>query len=181
MTRLATVSGNARHREVAQAAFAFERSLFLAHANGWRDLRIDDQEIVAAAWCHGAVGIAIAHLDLDPELREEETRTIVDIATATACRKGLGWNHTLCHGDVGVWELVAAAARKGLAPSGMSSESLLARILSSLEEFSPICGFARNAFAPGMFSGVGGIAYELLRAHPEHALPSVMTLEAAAA
>lgn len=181
LSRLAAVSGSIRHRETSAAAFAFERSLFVAQAGGWRDLRMESQEIVPAAWCHGTVGIGVAQLDLDPELRREETREIVRIATATACRIGLGWNHTLCHGDLGVWELVDRAARKGLAPAGVTGEGLLAHILSSLEEFSPICGLARDAFSPGLFSGVGGMAYQLLRAHPEHALPSVMTLEEAVA
>ena len=181
LTRLAAVSGKPQHRDMAEAAFAFERSLFLAHAGGWRDLRMEEQEVVAAAWCHGAVGIGVAHLDLDPELRDEQTRRTVEIAAAIACDKGLGWNHTLCHGDMGVWELVDVAARKGLAPQGMSGARVLAHIMSSLEEFSPICGFARDAFVPGLFSGVGGIAYQLLRAHPEHRLPSVMTLQEAVA
>jgi len=180
LSRLAEVSGSDRHRDTAAAGFAFERSLFLPEVGGWRDLREENQEIVPTAWCHGTVGIGVAHLDLDPELRREETREIVRIAAATACRTGIGWNHTLCHGDLGVWELVDRAARKGLAPEGVSSESLLAHILSSLEEFSAICGIARDAFSPGLFSGVGGVAYQLLRAHPEHGLPSVMTLEAAA-
>lgn len=179
LTRLADVSGSARHRETAAAAFAFERALFLDHAGGWRDLRTMDQEIVATAWCHGTVGIALAHLDLDPGLHHEETRWIVETATATSQRIGLGWNHTLCHGDLGVWELVAAAEKKGLAPTAVTADGLLAQILSSLEEFSPICGFARDAFTPGLFAGVGGVAYQLLRAHPQHRLPSVLTLEAA--
>jgi hypothetical protein len=33
----------------------------------------------------------------------------------------------------------------------------------------------RNAFTPGLLPGVGGIAYQLLRAHPEHDLPSILT------
>jgi lantibiotic modifying enzyme len=33
---------------------------------------------------------------------------------------------------------------------------------------------SRNAFAPGLLPGVGGVAYQLLRAHPEHDLPSIL-------
>jgi len=32
----------------------------------------------------------------------------------------------------------------------------------------------RNAFTPGLLPGVGGIAYQLLRAHPEHDLSSIL-------
>lgn len=176
LERLSAVSGSALHRDTAQEAFAFERSLLVGHEGGWRDLRTEDQIIVAAAWCHGAVGIAVAHLDLDPALLRAETREILEIAIPVALRHGLGWNHTLCHGDLGVWELIDTAARKGLTTESAAAQSLLARIVSSLEEHSPICGFAREAFVPGLFSGLGGVAYQLLRAHPEHALPSLMTL-----
>jgi type 2 lantibiotic biosynthesis protein LanM len=176
LEKLSAVSGSPLHRDTARAAFAFERSLLVGHEGGWRDLRTEDQVIVAAAWCHGAVGIGVAHLDLDPALQRVETREILEIAIPVALRHGLGWNHTLCHGDLGVWELIDTAVRKGLTPEGASGQALLARIVSSLEEHSPICGFAREAFVPGLFSGLGGVAYQLLRAHPEHALPSLMTL-----
>jgi type 2 lantibiotic biosynthesis protein LanM len=176
LERLAAVSGSELHRQTACEAFAFERSLLVGQDRGWRDMRTEEQVIVAAAWCHGAVGIGMAHLDLDPQLERSETREIVEVAVPVALKHGLGWNHTLCHGDLGVWELVDAAERKGLVPEDVSARGLLGRIVSSLEEHSPICGFARAAFVPGLFSGLGGVAYQLLRAHPEHALPSLMTL-----
>jgi lantibiotic modifying enzyme len=34
----------------------------------------------------------------------------------------------------------------------------------------------RDTFSPGLLSGVGGIAYQLLRAHPQSRLPSMLTL-----
>ncbi len=176
LSKLAEVSGDARHRQIAEAAFAFERSLFDEDERNWRDLRMEEAGIVASAWCHGAVGIGIAHLDLDPELRKPQTREILTAAAAAACKNGMGWNHTVCHGDLGAWELIRTAIGKGVAPSGVREDALFGRILSSLEEYKPTSGFARDVFSPGLVSGLGGVAYQLLRAHPDHALPSVMTL-----
>jgi type 2 lantibiotic biosynthesis protein LanM len=176
LSRLAKATGQARYGDMAESAFAFERSLFSVEEQNWRDMRMEEIDIVASAWCHGAVGIGIAHLDLDPELRLPRTREIAIAAAAAACKNGMGWNHTVCHGDVGAWELIVAVMRRGLAPADTSGEALLGRILSSLEEYGPVSGFARNTFSPGLVSGVGGVAYQLLRAHPEHDLPSVMTL-----
>lgn len=33
---------------------------------------------------------------------------------------------------------------------------------------------ARDAFSPGLMAGAGGVAYQLLRLHPECDLPSVL-------
>ncbi len=178
LTKLARESGNAQHAAMAQAAFSFEQSLFSEHEQNWADLRMEEAGIVASAWCHGAVGIGLAHLDLDPTLQSTQTRMIVRHAAAATKKTGLGWNHTACHGDLGSWELLRAAMRIGEAPDDLTDDALLAAILSSLEEHKPTCGFARDAFAPGLLPGLGGVAYQLLRAHPDNALPSILTLEA---
>jgi lantibiotic modifying enzyme len=48
-------------------------------------------------------------------------------------------------------------------------------LLTSLEDNGPSCGLTRDAFAPGLMPGLGGIAYQLLRMHPDHELPSLLT------
>ena len=63
-----------------------------------------------------------------------------------------------------------------LGPRGVSREALLAEIVSGIEDHGPVCGSVRNVFMPGLMSGLGGIAYQLLRAHPDSDLPSVLTL-----
>jgi type 2 lantibiotic biosynthesis protein LanM len=183
LSKLARVAGPtraARYREMADAAFAFEQSLFLDAEKNWVDLRMEDGGTAASAWCHGAVGIGLAQLDLDPALADARTRELVRYAAAAARRTGIGWNHTACHGDLGTWELLDAAIRVGAAPEGLDREQLLGLILTSIEDNKPTCGFARDAFAPGLLPGLGGVAYQLLRAHPHHQLPSILTLEGAA-
>ncbi|MFP2903355.1 hypothetical protein, partial [Corallococcus sp. 4LFB] len=39
-------------------------------------------------------------------------------ARAAAVREGFGWTHTLCHGDLGLWELLETARRLSSAPLG---------------------------------------------------------------
>ena len=88
----------------------------------------------------------------------------------------MGWNHSLCHGDLGAVELLALAADAGLAPAGVSRESLLAHVVGSMETHGAICGITRETFSPGLMNGLGGVAWQLLRLHPESGLPSVLTL-----
>lgn len=175
LTRLARATDSARHEQLAQEAFAFEDALFDEQEQNWRDLRMLENSKTAAAWCHGAVGIGLAHLNLDPTLTHASTGQLVRRAAAATWRLGMGWNHCACHGDLGAWELLDHAIAIGEAPKELSASYLLDLILTSLEQHGPSCGMGRNAFTPGLLPGLGGIAYQLLRAHPEHDLPSILT------
>jgi type 2 lantibiotic biosynthesis protein LanM len=174
LTRLARATGSARHEQLAQEAFAFEDALFDEEDQNWRDLRMLEGQKTASAWCHGSVGIGLAHLDLDPTLTHSSTRECVRRAAAATWRLGMGWNHCACHGDLGNWELLDHAIAAGEGPKELSASCLLDLILTSLEQDGPSCGMGRNAFAPGLLPGLGGVAYQLLRAHPEHDLPSIL-------
>lgn len=174
LTRLARATGSAQHEQLAQEAFAFEDALFDEQEQNWRDLRMLESA-TAAAWCHGAVGIGLAHLNLDSTLTQPSTRKFLRRAAAATWRLGMGWNHCACHGDLGAWELLDRAIVAGEAPKELSASRLLDIILTSLEQHGPSCGMGRDAFAPGLLPGLGGVAYQLLRAHPENDLPSILT------
>ena len=174
LTQLARVTASAQHEQLAQEAFAFEDALFDEEEQNWLDLRRLEGEKTSAAWCHGAVGIGLAHLSLDPTLAHSSTRQIARRAAAATWRLGMGWNHCACHGDLGAWELLDRAITLEEAPKGISHPFLLDLILTSLEEHGPSCGMRRDAFAPGLLPGLGGIAYQLLRANPASDLPSIL-------
>ncbi|MEA9563586.1 MULTISPECIES: type 2 lanthipeptide synthetase LanM family protein [unclassified Xanthomonas] len=174
LTKLARATGCQLHTECAQAAFAFEDGLYdHAHRN-WRDLRMLAGNPTAAAWCHGAVGIGLAHADLDPQLTHTRTREVLRIATDATRRQGLGWNHCACHGDLGAWELFDTAARLQPAKHREMATELLGSVLTSIEEHGACCGLLRDTLSPGLMPGLGGIAYQLLRAHPQHRVPSIL-------
>jgi lantibiotic modifying enzyme len=175
LTRLARATGNARYEQLAQEAFAFEDALFDEQEQNWLDLRMLDGARTAAQWCHGSVGIGLAHLNLDSNLTHASTRKLVRRAAAATWRLGMGLNHCVCHGDLGAWELLHHAIATGEAPKELSATYLLDIILTSLEQGGPSFGMGRSAFTPGLLPGVGGVAYQLLRAHPEHDLPSILT------
>jgi type 2 lantibiotic biosynthesis protein LanM len=174
LTLLARANKSSRHEQLAQKAFAFEDALFDEEEQNWLDLRMPDDARTAAAWCHGAVGIGLARLNLDPILNQEATRRFLNLAADATWRMGLGWNHCACHGDLGAWELLNHAIAAGEAPNELSASYLLDIILTSLEKHGPCCMMGGKAFAPGLLPGVGGVAYQLLRAHPESDLPSIL-------
>lgn len=169
LARLAAVTGDAAHRRGAEAAFTYEESLYDPALRGWRDLR--SPGMAASAWCHGAGGIGVAAADL-LQNGEGRWRDVLRRAAEACWESGLGWNHTLCHGDLGVWEVVDSALGAGVGP--VDRVTLDGHVLSSLEEHGPISGMAREAFSPGLLPGLGGVAYQLLRMHPDCTLPSVL-------
>jgi type 2 lantibiotic biosynthesis protein LanM len=172
LARLAAVTGDPAHADTARAAFAYEETLYDDEQRGWRDLREDGH--IGAGWCHGAGGIGIAALDLWRHTGEPGWTDVIQRAAASGWARGTGWNHTLCHGDLGLWELVADAAAAGLAPPGTDRRTVTAYMISVLEEFGVVTGMARDAFSPGLLPGAGGIAYQMLRLHPDCTLPSVL-------
>lgn len=160
LARLAAVTGDVAHADTARAAFAYEETLYSPSLGGWLDLR--EREHVGGAWCHGACGIGLAALDLVP--LDESWRAVAERAAESAWRHGIGWNHTLCHGDLGIWELAKAHERP----------DVNAHMVAVLEEYGVVTGMAREAFSPALLPGAGGIAYQLLRLRPESDLPSVL-------
>jgi type 2 lantibiotic biosynthesis protein LanM len=188
LARLALATGDHRHADTARAAFAFEDQLYDPRAGGWRDLR-QTRASVVAAWCNGAVGIGLAAADLAGRGWEDDTDVLTRARARAATRRhGLGWNHTLCHGDLGSWELLApppagdhessgnpAASRHGPAEL-IGSPTPAAHILDSIERHGPTTGHPGGAPDPGLLAGSAGIAYQLLRMHPDCTLPSVLTL-----
>ena len=171
LSRLATATDREDHAELADAAFAFEHSLW-EPGRGWQDLR-HGPDFSAHAWCNGSAGIGLVAADLLAAGRTS-AREQLRRAAATCWVDGMGWTHTLCHGDFGNLELYDAALSAGVAPAGVSRTTLHAQLITSVECHGPVSGLSRDAFTPGLLMGIGGIAYQLLRMHPECPLPSVL-------
>lgn len=171
LARLASATGDPAFARCATAAFDYEETLYDPERCGWRDIRSD---VVPAAWCHGAVGIGIAAADLLHRGDRRPWRDVLRRAAAACWEAGMGWNHTLCHGDLGAWEVSNLALAAGVGPPGLDRATLDGQLLSSLDEYGPVSGLARDAFSPGLLPGLGGIAYQLLRMNPESLLPSVL-------
>jgi lantibiotic modifying enzyme len=176
LARLGQVAGRDDFTAAADAAFAFEESLWSPADRNWRDIRWESG--VGTAWCHGATGIGLAAADLlDRGVAGAADHADVLRRAADACwRNGLGNNHTVCHGDLGCWELLMTAAERSLAPTGFDPIQLTGYIVSSIEQHGFVAGLIRSAFVPGLMPGSGGIAYQLLRMDPACQLPSILLL-----
>jgi lantibiotic modifying enzyme len=69
------------------------------------------------------------------------------------------------------------AARFDLAPTGFDPQRLAGYVVSSIEQHGFVAGLIRSAFVPGLLPGLGGVAYQLLRMHPDCGLPSLLLID----
>ena len=187
LARLAAATGDARFADAATAAYRYERSRYSPRDGNWLDAgdstadgarpREGGAKATSMAWCYGAPGIGLARLDSlavtdDPAVREDLAR-----ALATTRRRGFGFNHSLCHGDLGNLDLLQQAAA-ALGDEELAGEvrRRAAATLDSLAAHGPLCGTPLAAQAPGLMSGLAGIALGLARLALPRRIPSVLAL-----
>ena len=145
---------------------AFDKSLYNEEVQGWQDLRKEDRND-ANQWCHGSTGIGLSRVLINNE--QEELIVSID-KVLNGYRKV---DDGLCHGNMGDIELLLTYAEK------MHKEEFhfFSKVFV-LETAKNIDLTGKEKFSTdlGLFNGLAGIGYQLLRvSHPEE-VPSVMTL-----
>ncbi|MFJ2495871.1 type 2 lanthipeptide synthetase LanM family protein [Streptomyces sp. NPDC087539] len=130
------------------------------------------------SWCRGRTGVALAVLDsaaaqADPSLSAWAREATADIAEA-----GPPPDDSLCHGELGVLELL----RRG-EPSGARTRWVerAGALLAAADRAKPRCGTPGQVSHPGLLTGLAGIGHGLLRAGFPDRVPSVLLLDAPAA
>ncbi|WP_257451458.1 type 2 lanthipeptide synthetase LanM family protein [Archangium lipolyticum] len=171
-----TEADRRRWLELADQAFAFEESLYRPEKGVWADVRRGSAVEYVNAWCHGSTGIGLAACDLYVRTGETRHLDVARRARAAGLNEGFGWSHTLCHGDLGLWELLDTERSIDPESTGPDREWMDTQLLSSLEERGPVGGLAREAFSPGLMPGLGGVIHLLLRMHPEQSLATPLLL-----
>jgi type 2 lantibiotic biosynthesis protein LanM len=168
-------TGEERFRTAAQGGIVYERGLFCAEAGNWRDLRDLKHMYFPTLWCHGAPGIGLARLAAVALLQDDDgVRADLAPALQTTLATGFGFNHSLCHGDLGNLELLL----QGGEPSWRNTANRLAgAILDSARQRGWRCGTPTEVESPGLMTGLAGIGYGLLRLAAPARIPSVLTLE----
>jgi len=184
---------------LADRAFAYQESLYQAEHGNWRDVRIGAMEDFFTSWCHGSAGVGIGMLDLYRRMGDPAHLDMARRAARACAAEGFGWSHTLCHGDLGLWEFLRSmheeeagsggdagnggdageAGRSGNAGMDVGGTPALdAELLTGLEQRGAVGGLAREAFSPSLMSGLSGVVHSLLRGHPDAAgLPNPLLLD----
>ncbi|HLL84676.1 MAG TPA: lanthionine synthetase LanC family protein, partial [Longimicrobium sp.] len=181
LLRLYARTGDEALRRAALEGLEYERGLFDAGAENWLDPRFGHL-LEQSAWCHGAPGMVLARLE-GVRAGAADAAVLGDLALTLKLTRALpliSLDH-LCCGNLGRAEILLCAHRLlGDGELLADARALAARVVRRAAEGG---GFALHppgaeaAFSPGLFRGVAGIGYALLRlAHPE-TLPSPLLLE----
>jgi type 2 lantibiotic biosynthesis protein LanM len=184
LTSLAQVTGRQELRqEFGQAAaecMAFENSSYDAERHNWPDLRDAGGLIWPCQWCHGAPGIGLARIATAKIRGMDDARLVTDIQNAVEGVK-LGRPtavDTLCCGALGGVEFFCAAAdalgRDDL--RALAAQRLTAVLHSAAAAGDYRWNSGKGQFNLGMFRGLAGVGYTLLR-RVDGTLPNVIIWE----
>jgi len=191
LLRLSAASGEERFRQAALAAIEYERSVFDPEKRNWPDFRKfvveqikennqvegEEKHSFMVAWCHGAAGIGLARLGSQPFIEDQAIRAEIDAALQATLATGFGWNHSLCHGDMGNLETLLVVTQQ-LADSHYKErlQSITAMLLDSIDKQGWVGGVPHGVETPGLMTGIAGVGYAMLRLASPEQIPSVLLL-----
>ena len=91
----------------------------------------------------------------------------------------MGRSHSLCHGDLGNSELFHVAGNVlGRPEWNRMAHAVGMNVIKEKQEIGKYkTGVGRHIEIPGLFMGLSGIGYQLLRLAKPNQVPSVLTLE----
>jgi len=181
LLRLYRIAPDARYKAAALESFALERQFRDPQSGDWPDYKNRPTHI--SGWCHGAPGVALARLDALPVLADNELDAVVldlDSALERACRDPIGHMDSVCCGTFGRADILLESSivleNSSLAVHAQRVvRGAIARIdqrgygINRDMKTGPQC-------APGLWQGLAGIGYSLLRASNPARLPSLMRL-----
>lgn len=183
MTRLYRHVPDARYRDVALEALAFERAVREASTGDWPDSRTKATGI--SGWCHGAGGVALSRLcaieDIgNTEALDAELVGDLDAALTHTIEDGLGRVDHTCCGSFGRVDVLLEASRVLENPSlAATAAARAAHTLMRIDRRGFELGTGdRNGrhLGAGMWQGLAGIGYVLLRASDPVRWPSALRL-----
>ena len=160
LARLARATGDAAYAKAAEQAIAYDRAQLAINTNG--------------GWANGATGLALAELELGYiPARSESLQRALDTARQRICEDPDG----LASGALGSAELLLSA---GCKLGDMELVDFAAAGAARVVERARRRGYYGTGWGSGfnhfgLYHGLPGIAYELLRLSAPRELPSVLT------
>ncbi len=184
LLKLFQVTGQEPLRQAALEGIAFERQSFSAAAGNWRAFdSTAERPMFWTNYCHGAPGIGLARVgglaaqSVDtPDIRDE-----IAVALQTTAAMSLDGPDFLCCGNFGRLELFLTAGLRLEQPELLA---LARRQAARLVARQAQCGGFRlfedlppRVVHPGLFRGIAGIGYELLRLAAPERWPNLLLWE----
>jgi lantibiotic modifying enzyme len=120
-------------------------------------------------WCSGLAGLAVAQAAAAPDL-DHLDRVARQLADRPVLR-----DLSLCHGELGIAEALTVLAAQ--VPASAVARRRAGLVLDAIDRYGPTCGTPGAVSSPGLFNGLAGIGYGLLRLGFADLVPSVLLLQ----
>ncbi len=185
--RLGTVTGNATYREAATEAWTCERRHISDGRWRARETRRSNEQRQDAAlarawtWCHGWPGIGLSRLDAvdDHWLRIDVDAALTATTDTLKQDSCIGrYGDSLCCGRFGQADFLLSAGRRLNRPALCEAARTIGSrtIARALATGSYRLG-SDDMLQPGLYQGLAGVGYELLRLQAADTVPSVLLWE----
>lgn len=169
--------------DAAMETFSFERSLYCEESGDWPDNRMQRGPYLRG-WCHGAAGIGLSRVSALGVLRNSDKGDIAHDLYLTLQRitslRCLGDVDNLCCGGIGMAEFLLEAGR--CLPNPLLVEAAKDAVEAIVDRARERGSFKLPVYQeshlqPGMWQGLTGVAFTLLRfSDPDHH-PCLLRLE----
>ncbi len=166
--------GDIRYFEAFKRSLLHDRSFYSDKIRGWIDGRNPSYEEDSGSWCHGATGVALSRLILsskgfsDKAMIKELDVSIIQI------EEKIGYNLSVCHGSLGNLEVLRLLSRQDDAKAIKWVNNIAIEISKGKDI---ICGDDNRNSQVGLFMGLAGIGYQLLKFYDWENIPSILCLE----
>lgn len=158
-----------------------DRSFFNKKISGWIDNREDFSTYNdPVSWCHGSSGIILGRLLMEEFYTDSSFKFEYEVAKKNIIKKGLHSNECVCHGSLGNMEILYALSTRLKDLDTKNSifhylNDLSIKIIDNIHVIRN--GVEGNTEIIGLFTGITGTAYQLLRFYDWENTPSILCLE----
>ncbi len=176
LTRLSAATGDMAYRHAADEAWALERH---CRSRGVREATREPTKQepgnLSLGWCRGSAGFGLSRLEI---VDEQDAWEDVTAAVKTACANSATANDSLCCGVLGQADFLLSAGRRlertdlVEAARTLCGDSVRRSVSTGTYGLQPV-----DVWQPGLFRGLAGVGYELLRIHDPEVVPSVLVME----
>lgn len=163
------------YNKVAQRLLEIDREYYNQDAEEWISIDVETQKKeVRNHWCHGTVGIGLSRLKIGKFYQDEKVGNELKKIMLKLQMCEVNKNQILCHGNMGLCDFFLEMYNHNkdtglLAKIYKLAEYALKRYRIQHDTYN-----VRNSI--GLFNGLAGIGYELLRICEPDMVPSILVL-----